>query len=87
MAEYASILLTTDCRNATRLPKNILTRPNKGLPIDEGWFDEFEESGFTIYGPTDIKLVEQTDEKQIVKALLLFIPNKQAFFNKKIYKN
>ena len=50
--------------------KALLTRPNKGLPIDEGWFDEFEENGFTIYGPTDIKLIEQTDEKQIVKATI-----------------
>lgn len=48
--------------------KALLTRPNKGLPIDEGWFDEFEEFGFTIYAPTDFKLVEQTDEKQTIKA-------------------
>ena len=27
----------------------LLTRPNRGLPINEGWFDEFEENGFTIY--------------------------------------
>ena len=50
--------------------KALLTRPNKGLPIEEGWFDEFEENGFTIYGPTDFKLVEQTDEKQVVKATI-----------------
>jgi len=46
----------------------LLTRPNSGLPIDEGWFDEFEENGFTIYGPTDFELVEQTETVQKVKA-------------------
>ena len=47
--------------------KAIMERPNKGLPIDEGWFDEIEQFNLELRPLNDFELIEQTEEKQVVK--------------------
>ena len=49
--------------------KAIMERPNKGLPIEEGWFDEIEQFNLELR-PSHFELVEQTPEKQIVKVTM-----------------
>jgi hypothetical protein len=49
--------------------KALMTRPNKGSAYDEDWFEEIEQYNLSLR-PSEFELVEQTDEKQVVKATM-----------------
>jgi len=49
--------------------KALMTRPNKGLAYDEDWFEEIEQYDLSLR-PSEFELIEQTDEKQVVKATM-----------------
>lgn len=47
--------------------KALLTRPNKGIPYNEGWIGELQQYGLTLYFSDNVELIEKTQEKQTVK--------------------